>query len=70
MTTTAGRKGRIEPALRVRFHNWLTELNDAQIAALADNWDNVMDDAALDRIDSWIIADQTLAELRRKRDED
>jgi hypothetical protein len=65
---SSDRQARIEPRLRVKFRNWLDELDDEQIEALADNWLNVMDDAALDRIDSWVIADKTIAELRAARE--
>lgn len=50
--------------LHREFRAWLDELDDAQLAALAGNWDNVMNDAALTRIDSWIIADRTIAAIR------
>jgi hypothetical protein len=50
--------------LRIRFRNWLGDLDDGQLAALADNWENVMNDAALDRVDSWVIADRAIAALR------
>jgi hypothetical protein len=49
---------------RERFRSWLLDLDDEQLTALLDNWDNVMDDAALDRLDSWVIADRTVARLR------
>jgi hypothetical protein len=61
-----GRQENTEPALRVKFRNWLAELDDDQVAALAENWDNVMDDAALDRVDSWVIAGRAIAELRTR----
>jgi hypothetical protein len=62
-----GRAETTEPRLRVKFRAWLAELDDAQLAALAENWDNVMDDAALDRIDSWVIAAATLAKIRENQ---
>lgn len=65
-TPEPSREGATEPALRNRFRNWLGELDDDQIAALAENWDNVMDDAALDRVDSWVIAARAIAELRSR----
>ena len=52
------------PWLRAAFATWLDELDDAQLAALRENWANVMDDAALDRVDSWVIAGRAIAELR------
>jgi hypothetical protein len=61
--------GLIEQRLYAQFHAWLEELSDVQFAALAENWDNVMNDAALDRIDSWVIADRTIAEIRAARGE-
>jgi hypothetical protein len=51
---------------RERFRSWLLDLDDGQLAALDENWDNVMDDAARDRIDSWVIAGNAIAELRRR----
>lgn len=51
--------------LTERFRTWLASLSFEQLAALEDNFTNVMDDAALDRIDSWIIADKTIAEIRK-----
>lgn len=64
MSAPAGRQQVTEPRLRVLFRNWLADLDDDQVAALAENWDNVMNDAALDRVDSWVIAAVTLARLR------
>jgi hypothetical protein len=59
--------GGTESWLRASFQAWLSGLSNEQIIALADNWENVMNDAALDRIDSWIIAEKAIAELRRGR---
>lgn len=53
-----------ERELRGWFRNWLADLDDDQIVALEDNWENVMSDAALDRVDSWVIADRAIAKLR------
>ena len=52
-------------SLTTRFQTWLAGLSDEQLAALDDNFTNVMEDAALDRIDSWIIADKAIAEIRK-----
>jgi hypothetical protein len=54
-----------EALLLARFRAWLGELNGSQRAALAENWENVMNDAALDRVNSWIICGNALAELRK-----
>lgn len=54
--------------LTSKFRGWLTELGSEQLAALAENWDNIMDDAALTRINSWLIADKAIAELRAAQD--
>jgi hypothetical protein len=64
---SSDRHDRTEPGLRMRFRSWLDSLDDDQIAALAENWDNVMDDAALTRVDSWVIAGRALAEIRSKQ---
>jgi hypothetical protein len=53
-----------ERALGRRCRDWLAELSDEQLVALAANWENVMNDAALDRVDSWVIAGRAIAELR------
>jgi hypothetical protein len=55
-----------ESGLRSRFRNWLTDLDDDQLAALAHNWENVLDDAALDRVDSWVIAGKAITDLRSR----
>lgn len=65
MATEVFRIAVVEPSLRTKFRNWLADLDDNQMAALADNWDNVMNDAALDRIDSWIIVEKAITELRK-----
>lgn len=56
-----------EGALRDRFRDWLSGLDDGQVAVLAENWENVMYDAALDRISSWGIVGRTLAMLHADR---
>jgi hypothetical protein len=56
-----------EPRLRQKFRSWITDLDDDQLAAFLEHWDNVMDDAALDRIDSWITAEKAIAELRSRQ---
>jgi hypothetical protein len=48
-----------------RFRAWLAELSDEQAAALAGHWENVMDDAALDRVGSWVIAGRAIAVLHQ-----
>ena len=55
-----------EAAVRGLFQAWLMELNDGQLSALVTNWENVMDDAALDRVDSWVIADKAIEKLRQE----
>lgn len=57
---TAQSRADAEQRLRVYFRIWLGELNDTELAALNENWDNVMNDAALDRIGSWVIAERAL----------
>lgn len=69
ITAAAPSRDERESRLRGRFRNWLTDLDDDQLTALAGNWDNVMGDAALDRIDSWIIAETAIAALRDKQAE-
>jgi Mn-dependent DtxR family transcriptional regulator len=64
VSAPAGRQQVTEPRLRVKFASWLAGLDDDQAAALAENWENVMNDAALDRVDSWVIMAATLAKLR------
>jgi hypothetical protein len=49
--------------LQRRFRGWLAELDDGQLAVLAANWENIMNDAALDRVDSWVIARTAIAAL-------
>lgn len=56
--------------LRLRFREWLRSLSDNQLTALDKNWENVMNDAVLDRVDSWVIAARTSAELREGRREE
>lgn len=56
----------VESGLRSQFRSWLMELDGSQLAALAHNWENVMDDAALDRVDSWVIAGRAITELRSR----
>lgn len=58
-----------QAVLMRRFMAWLLTLDETQLAAFTENWGNVMDDAALDRIDSWVIADATIANLRKSRGE-
>lgn len=60
----SSRKG-TERQLLASFTSWMTALDDAQLAALEKNWVNVMSDAALDRIDSWVIAEKAIARLSR-----
>ena len=52
--------------LRSRFRNWLTDLDSDQLAALAANWENVMNDATLTRVDLWVIAGNVIADLRSR----
>lgn len=59
----------IEKRLRVKFIYFLDDLDDEQVVALEENWSNIMEDAALDRIDSWIFAGVAIAELRKADDE-
>ena len=58
-----------EAAARGLFQAWLMTLDDGQLSALVVNWDNVMDDAALDRVDSWVITGNALAYLRSGQDD-
>lgn len=51
-------------SLAARFEDWLAQLDEPQLAALELNWENVMDDAALDRVDSWVIAGSAITALR------
>lgn len=55
-----------ESFIRALFQTWLMELDDDQLAALKANWDNIMGDAALDRVNSWVIAGNTIANLRSR----
>jgi hypothetical protein len=45
------------------------ELDDGQLSALVEHWENVMDDAARDRVDSWVIAGKAIEQLRREGSE-
>jgi hypothetical protein len=63
--TGQARRG-TESWLRAQFQSWLADLDDDQLAALTANWDNVMNDAALDRVDSWVIAGNAIADLRTR----
>jgi hypothetical protein len=63
-TETEQARTATEARLRSQFRSWLVDLDDGQLAALAANWDNVMDDAALDRVDSWVIAGNAIARLQ------
>ena len=58
---------RNEMISRARFQTWLLELDDTQLSALVANWENIMDDAALDRVDSWVIAGEAIADLRSRQ---
>ena len=55
-----------ESVARNLFQTWLMELDDDQLAALVANWENVMDDATLTRVDSWVIAGNVIADLRSR----
>jgi hypothetical protein len=48
---------------RRRFDYWLSQLNDTQLEVLLANWDNIMNDATLTRIESWVIAEKAIAEI-------
>lgn len=61
------RRERAESLLRGRFATWLDDLTDNQVRELLENWDNVMNDAALTRVESWEIATATIAELRSQQ---
>jgi hypothetical protein len=63
-TETEQARTEAESGLRSRFRSWISDLDDDQLAALAANWENVMEDAALDRVDSWVIAGNAIARLR------
>jgi hypothetical protein len=65
-TETEQARTEAESRLRSRFRGWLAELDDDQLAALAHNWENVLDDAALDRVDSWVIAGKAITDLRSR----
>jgi hypothetical protein len=65
----AVRRDPTEQRLRGKFRNWLIDLEDDQLAALDENWDNIMGDAALDRIDRG--SDHTVSVTReREKDHD
>lgn len=61
---TEQRRKATESLIRGLFQTWLTERDNDQLAALAANWENVLDDAALDRVDSWVIAGNAIEKLR------
>lgn len=65
-TETEQARTETESRLRSQFRSWIADLDDDQLAALAANWENVMEDAALDRVDSWVIAGNAIAELRSR----
>ena len=65
-TATELNRRSAESVARGLFQTWLMELDDDQLAALVANWDNIMSDAALDRIDSWVIAGNAIADLRSR----